>query len=288
MLIFTVIILILLSFFMMAHRNTRKVVFNRINLTNTIPTHTHYYPLNVLQISDMHLERISITPDQLFHILEGEKIDIIALTGDYLDKKRSIPKLIPYLRVLHKLKPTYGIYAVLGNHDYKLDETDLKTLIKTLEENGCNVLQNKHETILFKGIPMNIIGIDDHYTQKSDIQKSFNGVASGYQIVLTHDPSIVLEMSEVSFDYLLSGHFHGGQIHWHKPFHLAKMSREMVELNMIKGLHYYNGKPIYISEGLGQTSINIRVGSRPEVTLHTLPVYGDVRRKNNEKTLTTS
>ncbi|MCY9457309.1 metallophosphoesterase, partial [Bacillus inaquosorum] len=27
-------------------------------------------------------------------------------------------------------------------------------------------------------------------------------------------------------------------------------------------------KPFYISEGLGQTGVNIRVGSRPEVTFH--------------------
>jgi uncharacterized protein len=35
-------------------------------------------------------------------------------------------------------------------------------------------------------------------------------------------------------------------------------------------LHKHGGKPFYISEGLGQTGVNIRFGSRPEITLHHL------------------
>jgi predicted MPP superfamily phosphohydrolase len=41
-------------------------------------------------------------------------------------------------------------------------------------------------------------------------------------------------------------------------------------MNVIKGLQMQDGKPFYISEGLGQTGLNIRVGSRPEVTIHEL------------------
>ncbi|SIA96504.1 phosphodiesterase YaeI [Mycobacteroides abscessus subsp. abscessus] len=74
-------------------------------------------------------------------------------------------------------------------------------------------------------------------------------------------------MKDYKYDYLLSGHFHGGQIHWPKPYHLAKMGK-LVRMNMVKGLHYHNGMPFYISEGLGQTGVNIRIGSRPEITFH--------------------
>lgn len=120
---------------------------------------------------------------------------------------------------------------------------------------------------------MHIIGIDDFSTKRSNIAESFEGIKEheGYTLVLTHDPNIVLNMKNVHYDYLLSGHFHGGQIHWPKPYHLVKMG-QLVQMNMIKGLHIYHGKPFYISEGLGQTGINIRVGSRPELTLHQLAV----------------
>jgi len=39
---------------------------------------------------------------------------------------------------------------------------------------------------------------------------------------------------------------------------------KLIQMNMVKGLHDYQGRPFYISEGLGQTGINIRVGSRPD------------------------
>jgi uncharacterized protein len=83
---------------------------------------------------------------------------------------------------------------------------------------------------------------------------------------------------------LLSGHFHGGQIHWPKPYHLAAMG-ELVGMNMIKGLHVHDGKPFYISEGLGQTGVNIRVGSRPEITIHRLPVASSASQIEQAQTL---
>lgn len=86
-------------------------------------------------------------------------------------------------------------------------------------------------------------------------------------IVLTHDPTLVLEMEGYHFDYLLAGHFHGGQICYPKAYHLAKMGK-LARKNIIKGLHMHNDSPFYISEGLGQTGFNIRIGSRPEITFH--------------------
>jgi uncharacterized protein len=284
MIILSIISIAFILFMYRAYKNTHHVVLNRIRLSKTDGNRRPYTILNVLQISDMHLENISISPEQLYNKLKNEKIDLIALTGDYLDKKRSISKLVPYLKVFNQLNAKYGIYVVFGNHDYRLKQKDFTTLIKTFEDYGCKVLQNHNEAIFVKGKQVNIIGIDDHYTNRSDIKKSFSGVKKGYDLVLTHDPSIILQMNDIHFDYLLSGHFHGGQIHWPKPYHLVKMAKEMVEMNMIKGLHYYNGKPFYISEGLGQTSINIRIGSRPEITLHQIPL--DFENAKAAKTLT--
>jgi hypothetical protein len=256
--------------FYRAYKNTHRVALNRVNLSNIDSDQLQGPHLNILQISDMHLENISVSPEHLYNKLAGEKIDIIALTGDFLDKKRSIPKLIPYLKVFNRLNPCYGIYAVFGNHDYKLKQKDFEVLRNTLEQYGCKTLQNENDSIVVEGKLIHIIGIDDLHSKRSNLQTSYSGLKEGYRLVLTHDPNIVLNMKGWHFDYLLSGHFHGGQIHWPKPYHLIKLGRTMMKMNMIKGLHYHEDKPFYISEGLGQTSINIRLGSRPEITLHQL------------------
>jgi predicted MPP superfamily phosphohydrolase len=150
-----------------------------------------------------------------------------------------------------------------------LRSPNLQTLIETLEEYNCKVLQNESDMIMVQGKPVNIIGIDDFSTKRSNIEASYKGIKPGTNLVLTHDPNIVLHMEKYHFDYLLAGHFHGGQICYPKAYHLVKMGK-LARMNIIKGFHLQDGKPFYISEGLGQTSVNIRVGSRPEITFHEL------------------
>lgn len=250
-----------------AHRNTYEAVLHKVQVGSPDGGNG---AIRILQLSDLHLEKLSISPDDVYEKLKGERIDLIALTGDFLDREESIAKLGPYLTALQKLNPAYGMYAVFGNHDYVLQGEPFERLKATLEAHGCVVLQNETKTITVNGQTVNIIGIDDFYTGRSDIEKAYAGVKDGLNLVLTHDPDIVPHMKDYHFDYLLSGHFHGGQIHWPKPYHLAKMSKTLTERNMIKGYHEWDGKPFYINEGLGQTGVNIRIGSKPEVTLHLL------------------
>lgn len=247
-----------------ANRNTKDIKINKIALDQNNGNHP---VLRILHLSDLHLENISITPNELYQKVKEESFDIIALTGDFLDRKWTIPKLIPYLEVFNQLQPKYGIYAVLGNHDYVLKGKNLENLVNTLKQYNCQVLRNENAEILVDGRRVNIIGIDDFSTKRSDLDASFKGTKSGYNLVLTHDPNVVLQMKHYHFDYLLAGHFHGGQICYPKAYHLFKMGK-LVRMNMIKGLQMHDNKPFYISKGLGQTGINIRVGSRPEMTIH--------------------
>ncbi|MBM7573338.1 metallophosphoesterase [Aquibacillus albus] len=256
-----------------ANNNTKDIAINNIQISQNNAS-LQDPVLNILQLSDLHLENISITPEQLYNKLKDKDIDLIALTGDFLDRKRTIPKLIPYLEILNKLKAKHGIYAVLGNHDYVLRGENLQLLKETLQQYNCTVMQNENAIIDVHGRPVNIIGIDDFSTKRSDLQKSYKNINHGLNLVLTHDPNIVLDMKEFHFDYLLAGHFHGGQICYPKAYHLAKMGK-LARMNITKGLHLQDGKPYYINEGLGQTGVNIRVGSRPEITLHQLTVTSE-------------
>ncbi|WP_296362186.1 metallophosphoesterase [Virgibacillus sp.] len=271
------VICILFSYlFFKGYQNTQKFVVNEITI-DTDDRDNKENVLQILHISDMHLENISVTPDRLIESIGSYNIDIIALTGDFLDRKRSIPKLIPYLKALRNLQPVYGSFAVFGNHDYVLKEKNFVKLKKVLNEYGFQTLQNENRQIELDGKKINIIGIDNYSTKHSDVKKAFTGINQGTNLVLTHDPNVVITINDYRFDYLLSGHFHGGQIHWPKPYHLKKMG-QLVKMNMIKGLHKINGRPFYISEGIGQTGFNIRIGSRPEITIHHFAVNDKVEK----------
>ncbi|KIV56003.1 metallophosphoesterase [Aneurinibacillus migulanus] len=262
------IILLLVLFLALraAYRNTFDVAIQKVEVNVDFPNDKE---LNILHLSDMHIENLSITPENLYDRIKDMKIDLIALTGDQLERERNIQPFMKYIEILKKIQAPYGIYVVFGNHDYLLRKSSLESFRKTLENHGCIVMQNENRTLHLGDTRLNIIGIDDFSTRRSNLVQSYRGVDQGVNLVLTHDPNVVLQMKDAPFDYLLSGHFHGGQIHWPKPYHLVKMGK-LARMNIIKGLHYHNEKPFYISEGLGQTGINIRTGCRPEITLHTL------------------
>lgn len=264
-----------------AHRNTYRPTLNHIELP--LKNYPALANLNILHLSDIHMENLSVTSDHLLQLVKGQRIDIIALTGDYLDRVRSHEKVLEYMQALVDLKPTHGIYLVFGNHDYILKDK-LLPLIEEMTLMGIHVMQNENRVITINGEKLAIIGIDDYSTRRSNIKRSFDGVPEdAFKLVLTHDPNVVLKMKGIHFDYLLSGHFHGGQIHWPRPYHLAKMGK-LARMNIIKGLHFAEGKPYYISEGLGQTGVNIRLRSRPEITFHKLVLDTGIPMESVSKT----
>jgi hypothetical protein len=263
------IISILAFLIYLAYKNTKDIQINKIQIDEN--ENSENPTLSILHLSDLHLENISVTPEELADKLKHEKPDVIALTGDFLDRKRTIPKLIPYLQVFQDMKPAYGIYAVFGNHDYVLKGNSFLELKNLLLDYDIHVLQNTSRTIKINNQVINIIGVDDYSTNRSDLASAYKHTVPGMNIVLTHDPTVVLKMKDYRFDYLLAGHFHGGQICYPKAYHLVKMG-ELAKKNIIKGLHMHNSSPFYISEGLGQTGFNIRVGSRPEITFHDVAV----------------
>lgn len=266
MTIFWIALFALAVILTVAYVNTFKPHIKRVKLDLNHPLEEE--GLRILHLTDLHVEKLSISPEALLEQVRGETIDLIALTGDYLDTRPMIGRFLEYIDALATLKPRYGMYAVFGNHDYCI-EKHLPFLQKEMEKRGCIVLKNEHRTITVGSQTLNIIGIDDYFTGRSDVDRAYEGVAEGINLVLTHDPNIVLEIEDHHFDYLLSGHFHGGQIHWPKPYHLKKMGK-LPHLDIISGLHYHQNRAFYISDGLGQTAFNLRLRCRPEITFHTL------------------
>lgn len=260
--------LILLGFgsiWIVARYNTFHPLIKRVKIDITRPVADH--DLKILHLSDLHMEKLSVSPESLLERIGTEQVDLIALTGDYLDTKAMSDRFLEYIDALQTLQPRYGMYAVFGNHDYVIAD-HLPFLQAEMEKRGCTVLKNENAQVSLGNQTLNIIGIDDYYTNRSNPDQAYKGIKDGINLVLTHDPHIVLDMNH-HFDYLLSGHFHGGQIHWPKPYHLRKMG-PLPGQNIISGLHYHENRAFYISDGLGQTGFNLRLRCRPEITLHRL------------------
>lgn len=237
-------------------------------------------PLRILHLSDIHIERLSIKPEKVVELVRQTSFDLIALTGDYLDKVTSIKPFLSFLEQICTIPSRYGIYAVWGNHDWVI-APQLPLLRKKMEALGVRVLSNESVTIPHHSGLINVIGIDDHHSGHSNVSRAFQGIQpEGFRLVLSHDPQVVKQISQ-PFDYLLCGHLHSGQIYYPLPIHSLTWGLKPLRKHL-SGLQSTRWGPYYISAGLGQTGTNLRIGCRPEITIHHISPKAASRGKHPE------
>jgi len=217
--------------------------------------------VRILQISDLHVERLRISPFRISAMINNEKPDYIFITGDFTKYRKSLPRLEEYLRAMIICK--VPIYCVLGNHDYQQD--NVIDMVKLLRKYGLHLLRNE-------SLPLErfeLIGIDDFDSGRSDIEAAFQAVdVRRTKLIITHDPNVVLHLNK-DFDYLMAGHLHGKQFNIPFFFHI-KNAGVLPRMGIYKGLHKHQFGTYYISKGIGQTGVNARFFVRSEVTMHYL------------------
>ncbi|WP_341282612.1 metallophosphoesterase [Paenibacillus sp. FSL H8-0537] len=227
----------------------------------------YHYPaglgLKVLQISDLHVENIRISPRRIQKLIAREQPAYIFLTGDFTQRLSYLPKVRQYVKAI--CAAGIPVYAVFGNHDHRIKPSGVRELTKLLEREGVIVLTN--ESIDLGAFQL--VGIDDWSSKKSKPGKAFLHVDSSKPIiVLAHDPNTVLHIKH-AYDYLMSGHFHGMQ--FNVPFLFRFINKgKLAASGFYKGQHKWSNGTFYISKGISQTEPNARFLIRSEVTVHQL------------------
>ncbi|CAM4114117.1 metallophosphoesterase [Paenibacillus alkaliterrae] len=215
----------------------------------------------IMQISDLHVDKLRVSARRIRLALEDAQPDYIFLTGDYTYDERYLPRVAHYFKAI----ADYGlpVYAVLGNHDYDLPR--LQRLLDLFKVYHIHVLRNESVQL----DDFQLVGIDNDSTRHSRIEPSFEGVNGEKPIiVITHDPNVLLRIKR-PFDFLMAGHLHGKQMN--VPFFFVfKPKGPLAAKGIYKGLHFGEQGPYYISKGIGQAGINARFMVRSEITIHEL------------------
>lgn len=186
-------------------------------------------PLTILHLSDFHFTKQRFFVERFFNRLACLETDFVFLTGDLIDSPEGIDVCIANLR---KLRARKGIYAVLGNHDYRTypfrdqvvrlltaricgtERPETDRLKRSLREIGVRLLVNEHVLIpLEEGKEITLIGIDDPITGRADLNRAFQGITNGIlHVALTHSPILFPALERRGVDVAFAGHTHGGQI----------------------------------------------------------------------------
>ena len=146
-------------------------------------------------------------------ILNEERLDMIVIGGDFIDK--SLGEL-PSLDPLQELDAKYGVYGVLGNHDYNVYSLNRnnanfemgESVARYLESRGpIQILRN--ENVVINDIVL--IGLDSYWAGLRDMDKAFENTSEEFKILLTHNQNN-LEINKETADVYLFGHTHCGQV----------------------------------------------------------------------------
>ena len=240
--------------------------------------------LKIVQLSDLHLAtwRNHKAIDKVVKMVNAQQPDIIFITGDFVQSVSE--EIVEYLPILSQLKAHYGIYSVLGNHDYgryarfKTEEerkADVQKLIDYQTSIGWKVLNNESVKLYDDSVPLGITlaGVEYYSPKKlfineGDVDKTFQYVDSNdYVILLSHDPQAWYDVinKNLPANLTMSGHTHGMQLGFYYPN--FKWSPVSILYKQWGGLYEKEGKLLYVNVGLGSVGFPARVGMPPEITV---------------------
>jgi len=217
----------------------------------------------LLQLSDLHLDCVAGFTDRLVGLIRGIPHDLAVITGDFADHPAGYfhDCLGDIRRIAVALGP--GTLAILGNHD-------IIEIVPHLEEAGLRVLLNENTALERDGQNLYFAGTDDpHFYRTHDFESARRGIPQGAcSILLTHSPEVYDEARHYGFNFMLSGHTHGGQICL--PGGLALVRNGRCPSAQFLGPWTHHGLHGYTSPGTGSCGVPARFHCPPEITVHIL------------------
>ncbi len=241
--------------------------------------------LRMVQISDLHVgtwDDDTTMVARIVNQINALHPDVIVFTGDIVNRHSA--ELRPFMPVLARLKACYGVYSIMGNHDYGDYEewpdatakaADVAALKAMQSRMGWKMLNNGHTVLRnAQGDSLVLVGVenvgDPPFTTYGDLSAAYATPEDrAAKILLTHNPAHwerdILHHDKQNFALTLSGHTHAMQIE------VLGLSPAVFRYRHWGGL--YDEDPahlLYVNIGAGTVGFPSRIGATPEITLLTL------------------
>ncbi|MGA2527494.1 MAG: metallophosphoesterase [Smithellaceae bacterium] len=224
----------------------------------------------ILHLTDMHLGYyVGLQELEEFLLrLQGQKFDLILLTGDISDKYEILPRT---LKSISELKPAHGAFASVGNHEYY---RGIREARKIFEASPIPLLLNQGVVLPIRETSLYIAGTDDPVYlgrdittfMKNTVDKSLAGAPSDvFHLLMSHRPGGFNRAAELGVHFTLSGHTHGGQI----GFNGRSAFESMMPQRYLWGHYQKESSQLYTSAGFSHW-FPFRLGCPPEAPIYVL------------------
>jgi predicted MPP superfamily phosphohydrolase len=189
------------------------------------------------------------------------KPDLVAITGDLLTHPRGEPRLRELVRRL-----PLPAFAVLGNHDVAVsrDPQARASNLRALEP--ATLLRDDGVLLELRGKRVWIAGTHPRLGVRGQRKTDPNSLTrdADLRILLCHYPRVFDRIEPGSFDLVLAGHMHDGQIT--VPYPGGKLRLAHPSARYQRGVYRSPAGVLHVSPGLGTTFVPFRFAARPEAT----------------------
>jgi predicted MPP superfamily phosphohydrolase len=221
--------------------------------------------LRIAHLSDLHLGGYSRGVSAVVEAVEWvteRRPDLVVVTGDLVARRSGMRRLEELLRALGPC------IVILGNHDFgdSRDPFSQRVDVDAIAAlPDVTVLRDEAvELTLYGGATVQIVGVDPQtYAARRARPDQLADPDASFRILLCHFPRIARLLPE-SFDLILAGHYHAGQIVLPLPGRRLPLAH--LRARDVAGVYRYGSTAMHVSPGLGTTFVPFRFFARPEVT----------------------
>ena len=218
--------------------------------------------VRIVHLSDFHLG----VPSRGAHAVERavewaaeRDPELVCISGDLLSR----PRAERQLRALVARLPR--CYAVLGNHDYALSRDPFSAPSPLRDLDPATLLADDSRTLELRGRRVQIVGVDPRsYREGRARPERHVDREAELRILLCHYPYVFDRLAPGSYDLVLAGHLHDGQITI--PYGRGKVRLAHLGWRYTEGLYSGPAGMMHVSPGLGTTFVPFRFFARPEAT----------------------
>lgn len=231
-------------------------------------------PVKIVQFSDVHIkENFTYRNfEKVVTCINQQDPDIVVFTGDLYDNYAKYRDDDNILKELQNIHARYAKIAIWGNRDY--GGGAVRRYESLMTQGGFTVLKDQDRYVTTdSGKVIRLTGVDDSMLGNVHMPDTTAIDQADYGILLTHEPDTADLFQDLSYDLILAGHSHGGQVDI--PFfpminQRAIASTSLAE-NYIGGIYQFStDTKMYVNTGIGTTHISARFGVVPEISVFTI------------------
>jgi len=235
----------------------------------------------IVQISDLHNVEFGKNNIKLLKLLKESDADIIVITGDMIDARRTdIDCAVSLAKEAVKIAPTY--YAC-GNHEARIPKYEgfkeelIKNGVRVLEDESLQLAKDKEELTVIGMIDPAFYSKEDDVQRKERISDQLLKIIpedDSYKLLLAHRPELFEDYVEHGVDLVFSGHAHGGQ--FVLPFFGGVFAPGQGFFpEYYNGLYTKDDTSMIVSPGLGNSLMPFRINNKPKIMVAELDRIGD-------------